>query len=361
VLIPHQKVMNVDAKDVGVDTHYYVEWNTILNNSKSMDEFIKQSFIIIQHGDRPFTLLFLFVVSQMLNSENLSHLIDNIPIILGPVLILIVYFLTRELTSNDIASLFSAFVTAISFHTLVGIYAGSYANWIALAVGYSSLIFLLRSLKNADKINVVVFFGFLVALLFTHIYTWTILVMVMVVYLLVLLKLNYYDRKRIIIMLIILSSSIMLDVGRMVLSGAYSGFAYDISPSFGSDLILGFGQFSTRWSTIVDTTQNYYGSLFGNSIIYGLCLYWLLRSQLRDASSIFLMVFLSIGIIPLFFGNWSVQARVFYDIPFQIPAGIALTSIYLRSKHAILALTICVWLVALAVQAVSNFYFVNPY
>ncbi|TLX88756.1 MAG: hypothetical protein E6K94_11735 [Thaumarchaeota archaeon] len=294
VIIPHLKVINIDNKDVGVDTHYYVEWIGILIKSTSVGEFVNQAFVIIQHGDRPFSLLFLFMISKIIPSDNLSYVFEHVPIILGPALILVVYFLTRELTSNDLASLLSAFVTAISFHTLIGIYAGSYANWIALIVGYLSILFLLRSLKETNKLNCGLFFMLLVTLLFTHIYTWSILILVMGVFLLVLLKLNYY------------------------------------------------------------------GSLFANSIIYGLGLYWLLRSRLKDVSTIFFVTFLSIGIIPLFLGNWSVQTRVFYDISFQIPAGIALTYIYKKSNGAFIVLPICIWLVAISVIAVSNFYFVSP-
>ena len=360
VIIPHLKVINIDNKDVGVDTHYYIEWTGILLNSTNVGEFVNQAFVIIQHGDRPFVLLFLFMISQIIPSDNLSYVFEHVPIILGPALILVVYFLTRELTSNDPASLLSAFVTAVSFHTLIGIYAGSYANWIALIVGYLSIIFLLRSLKETNKLNCGLFFMFLVTLLFTHIYTWSILILVMGIFLLVLLKLNYYERKKIILLLIVLSSSLLIDVGRMIITGAYSGISYDISPPFGSDLKLGPEQFVTRWSSLIDTTQNFYGSIFGNSIIYGLGLYWLLRSRLKDLSTIFLVTFLSIGIIPLFLGNWSVQTRVFYDISFQIPAGIALTYIYKKSNGPMILVPICIWLVAMSIVTVSNFYFVSP-
>lgn len=360
VMIPHLKLINIGNKDVGVDTHYYVEWVGILIKSSSVGDFFNQAFVIIQHGDRPFSLLFLFIVSKIIPSENLSYVFEHVPIILGPALILVVYFLTRELTSNDLASLLSAFVTAVSFHTLIGIYAGAYGNWLALIVGYLSIIFLLRSLKETNKLNCGLFFMLLATLLFTHIYTWSILILVMGVFLLVLFKLNYYDRKKIILLLIVLSCSLLIDVARMIVTGAYSGIGYDISPPFGSDLKLGPEQFATRWSSLIDTTQNYYGSLFGNSIIYGLCLYWLLRSRLKDVSTIFLVIFLSIGIIPLFLGNWSVQTRVFYDISFQIPAGIALTYIYIRSSGVLVLIPICLWLIAMSIIAVSNFYFVSP-
>jgi hypothetical protein len=359
VIIPHLKEINIDNKDVGVDTHYYVQWNGILLNSTNAGELLNQAFAIVQHGDRPFSLLFLLMISQLVPSDNLSYLFEQVPILLGAALILVIYFLTRELTSNDIASLLSAFLTAVSFHTLIGIYAGAYANWLELIVGYLTIIFLLRSLKDANKLNTGLFFGLLVTLLFTHIYTWSILILVMGVFLLVLLKLHYYDRKKIILLLVVLSCSLLIDVGRMIITGAYSGIGYDISPPFGSDLKLGPEQFMTRWSSLIDTTQNYYGSLFANSIIYGLGLYWLLRSRVKDLHTIFLITFLSIGIIPLFLGNWSVQSRVFYDVSFQIPAGIALAYIYKKSNGPFIILPICIWLVAMAIIAVSNFYLVS--
>jgi hypothetical protein len=360
VVIPHLKSINVDNKDVGVDTHYYVEWIGILMKSTGAEEFVKQVFVVIQHGDRPFTLLFFFIVTQIIHPDNLSYVFDHFPIILGPALVLAVYFLTRELTSSDIASLLSAFVTAVSFHTLIGIYAGAYANWLALIVGYLSMIFLLRSLKNASKLNLGIFFMVLVTLLFTHIYTWTILTLVMGVFLLVLLKFQYYERKNVVLLLIILSSSALIDVARMVVTGANSGIGFEIFPPLDSELKLGSEQFATRWSSLIDTTQNYYGSLFANSIIYGLSLYWLLRSRLNEVSTIFLITFLSIGIIPLFLGNWSVQTRVFYDIPFQIPAGIAMAYIYRRPDGWFFLIPISIWLVAISIIAVSNLYYIPP-
>ena len=358
-VIPHQQIINFDNKDVGVDTHYYVEWTNTLLNSNSTNQILREIFVVIQHGDRPLSLLFFLGIANIVPDANLSYVFDYVPIILGPVLVIVVYVLTRELTSSELAALLSAFVTAISFHNLVGIYAGSYANWLALIAGYLAMLFMFRSLKGGNKWDLCWFAVLTVTLLFTHIYTWTILSMVMGIFLLVMIKLNHYDRKYVIILLIILASTVLLDVVRMAITGSYSGIGYEISPPFGSDLRLGRDQFVTRWSNLIDTTQNYYGSLFGNSMIYGLGLYWLFRTRLRQADTAFLIVFLSIGILPLFLGNWPVQARVFYDIPFQIPAGIALAFIYTKyakPKGVLVLLSICIWLVAMSIQAVSNFH-----
>ena len=196
-IIPHQSAINKDNKDVGVDTHYYVEEIAILMNSTSVDDLFNDAFVTIQHGDRPFTLLFFLTVAKFSQSDNLSYVFDNIPIVLGPSLVLVIYFLTRQLTSNDTASLLSAFLTAISFHTLVGIYAGSYANWLALIVGYLSIVFVLRSLKETSRFNVLLFLVLINTALFTHIYTWSILALVIGIFLLVLLKMKYYERKNV--------------------------------------------------------------------------------------------------------------------------------------------------------------------
>ena len=360
VMIPHQSSINMDKKDVGVDTHYYVEEIEILMNSTNVQELFHNSFVAIQHGDRPFTLLFFLMVAQLSHSDDLSYVFDNVPLVLGPSLVLVFYFLTRQLTSNDTASLFSAFLTAVSFHTLIGIYAGSYANWLALIVGYLSIVFLLRSLKEINPVNILTFLVLLDITLLTHIYTWSIFALVIGIFLFVLLKLKYYAKRNIIILLIVLLSSVFIDILRTTVTGSYGGIGYNISPPFGAIVQLGPEQFSVRWNTIIDTTLSFLGSLFGNSIIFALGLYWLIRTRLRETSTIFMLVFLSIGIVPLFFGNWFAQARIFYDIPFQIPAAIALAYLFRRKNGPLVIIAVSIWLIALSIRAVTNFYFIQP-
>ena len=61
------------------------------------------------------------------------------------------------------------------------------------------------------------------------------------------------------------------------------------------------------------------GGVFSSFIILGLGLFWILKSNVREPTSAFLMIFLSAGLVPMFFGSWTIQARVFYDVPFEIP------------------------------------------
>ena len=126
-----------------------------------LKKFIRQAFVIQSAGDRPLTLIFLFTIAKIVNANanlfytDLFYIIEHVSLILGPALVLVIYLLTRELTSNDITSLLASFLTAISFQTLIGIYAGFYANWLALIIGYMSFVFLIRFLKKPSKLNLI--------------------------------------------------------------------------------------------------------------------------------------------------------------------------------------------------------------
>jgi hypothetical protein len=142
-----------------------------------------------------------------------------------------------------------------------------------------------------------------------------------------------------------------------MLTGSAGGITRDLKVANES---AGIEQFSQRWITLTETIQIYIGGQFSNFIIVGLCLYWLFLFNLRKTSSIFIVIFLSIGILPLYFGDWLIQVRVIYNIPFQIPAAIALTHLIRQTSMRILIVPICIWLIAMPIIAVSNFYLVLP-
>jgi hypothetical protein len=351
--IPHLPTINKENKLIGADSHVYANnWTAPLMKSNNLQEFIQNAFVKIQGGDRPITLIFLLTAIKLSPSEP-SYTIDHIPLILGPVLVLVIYFLTREITSNDTVSLFASFLTAISFHTLVGLYAGYYANWFAIIIGYISFVFMFRFLKSSKKLNLFVYFFLTILVLFSHTYTWTVLTTVSGIFLLVMLAFNYYSKISIIFLLVALLGSVVIDVAKISITGHSGGIERDVA--IAREYNLGAGQLPVRWNNLIDTTEIYYGAAFGNFIILALGLYWLYRSDMRDISSIFLLIFLSIGIFPLFFGNWLIQSRVWYNIPFQIPAAMGLFYIKRVKYGSMMVLPICIWLISMAIRSVSNF------
>ncbi|HYL67328.1 MAG TPA: hypothetical protein VEU72_09310 [Nitrosopumilaceae archaeon] len=354
-LVPHYPAINNNNQQVGADSAYYVIFLRNLMDSKDPSGFIHQAFVGISGGDRPITLIFLYGLAKMIPGD-LSVTVDHLPMILVPMLVLSIFLLTRELTSNDNMSLFAAFLTAVSAQTLIGIYAGYYANLFALVIGYLSFVFLIRFLKKSGKLNLVAYISLMIALVFSHIHTWTVLTAVMSVFLILMYKLHHYDKKRVALVFLVVLLTVAIDVSRTVITNVHGAISQDVTlASQGA----GIPQLILSWSTLNDTMQNFAGGQFGNFIILILGLYWLVRSNLREPPNILLALFLAIGILPLLFGNDLIQSRVFYDIPFQIPAAIAL--FYLsRRINLLMALPICIWVVAISLRMVTNFYFVSP-
>jgi hypothetical protein len=353
-LIPHQPQINLDNRQIGVDTDYYVKWTNALTHAADYREFIHQAFVVQSFGDRPLTLIFLFTIAKILNVANFYSIVEHVPLILGPLLVLAVFFLTRELTSNEKQALLASFLTSISFQVTVGIYTGFYANWFALIIGYLSFVFLLRSLRySSNKLNLAIFSLLLIALLFTHVHTWSVIVVVMSVFLIIMIKAKHYCKKRIVLLFIILSSSVVLDIVKTSITGSMTGIEKDME--FAKATGTGLEQFIIRWSNLTRSVYSFLGGQFSNFIIFSLGLYWLFQSNTRDISTVFLMIFLSIGLIAFLIGDYRVQARIFYDTPFQVPAAIALSWLRKSVTTSLISIPICIWLIGLVIRSVSNF------
>jgi hypothetical protein len=372
VLIPQHPLINKDNRDIGVDTHYYVTWVRELAKSKNVSDLIYQAFVVQgQSGDRPLSLLFIFLVYQVVGggNNNLSEVIEHFPIILGPGIVLAFYLLTLELTRNEKIALIAAFFGAISFHTLIGIYAGFYANWLALIVGYVSIAFLFRYLRSGRLSDIVVFSTLLIGVLFIHIHTWTILAAVSGTFLVVMLLAvlwknrkkkgnitNLFTKRRIIWLLVAILLSTAVDITKVLLIGSSGGVEQDVQLA---QKYLGIEELSIRWRILNATMHDSLGGVFSNFIILLLGLFWVLKSNVREPGTLFLMIFLSAGMVPLTFGLWTLQVRVLYDIPFEIPAAITLYYISTRlGSSRLVTLAACTWLVAISLVTVMNYYLV---
>ena len=354
VLIPHQPIINIDKQQIGVDTHYYVDWVGALIHSSTPQEFLYQAFVVQNGGDRPITLIFLFSLSKIVPT-NLVDTIEYVPLILGPALIFITYLLTREFTSNEATSLLAAFLTAVSFQTLIGIYAGFYSNWFALIIGYLSFVFLIKFLKKSSKLTLSIYSASIMLLLLAHVYTWSVFLIASAIFLAVMFRLKYYSKKNIILLLLVLVASVIVDIAKLAIIGSSSGVMQDIIIAHGG--AFGLEQFGLRWSNLIEIVQNWYGTLFSNFIILILGLYWMRLTNFRAQVNIFIVIFLSIGFGAIFLGNPGVQGRILYDIPFQIPAALSLSFIKKQPGGTLVLIAICILLVSISIRAVMNFHF----
>jgi len=349
-LLPHQSFINSENELVGADSVDYVKW---LNNIVVEDqgELMYKVFVVQNSGTRPLSLL-LFSGMLQIFPDNPYQVIDHLPILLSPVLVLAVFFLTRELTSNDNVSLLASFLTVVSFHSLVGIYAGLYANWLALIFGYASIVFLLRFLKRPNWKYYLAFSVLFVLMMLSHVFTWTVLTLVMGIFLIVSFRLKMFERKRVALVFLIIMASVAFDVVKSSMTDASGGIERNVIIASNNSSLLSL---DSIWSNLSETSLVYGAGIFGNFLILSLCIYWLLRSNFHKTSNLFIAIFLAIGILPILFGGEIIQSRVFYDIPFQIPAAIGLA--YLANQHRgkLLVFAISLWIFIMSIQTIANF------
>jgi hypothetical protein len=327
VTIPHINPARQDHPNVSVDIIYYERWIAQLQNSTTLSQFLNSLFIEISGGDRPLSLLLMLPIASLYPDDISSSLELIMPPILASSLVLVIFLLTRELTRNVGIALLSSFLTAISFQVLVGTYSGYYANWIGLIVMYLSFIFLVRYLRNpSNHFALFMFTALSVSLLFIHSYTWSIAVVFALIFVLV----SYYKRvinsRRIVaIACLALLSSLIFDLAKSSMGigpGALGRNLFTIERT-GS----GLDQVENRWSNLVRTVQVYVGGIYGNPIFLSIaflgCILLFYNTR-RGYTSQFVLVLFSLGILPLFFGDREILARIIYIIPFQIPASIAI-------------------------------------
>jgi hypothetical protein len=353
IYIPHLPTINKNNQNIGDDSNDYVNFLGPLTNSHSIQQ-IFNVFISQLQGDRALSLIAFYLISNIIDQSNLTHAIELLPLILSPLLIITIYFLTMEITSNPGISLLSSFLTGTSFQTLIGIYGGLYANWLSIIFGYVAILFLIRTLKKFTKLNIFVFSILMIIVLLTHEPTWPILFLILSIFMVVTLYIYPNLKKTIVALFIAIIPSVIIEISRMVLT-KNSGIVRDIA--FANNQGVGLHDIYNIWKNLVASTQTYLGGLFGNSIILILVIYWLHKCDIKEKSNILFVVFLSITTLPIFFGDKIILCRVLYEIPFQIPAAIALADIK-KNNGYIFTFTICLWIVIIAIRAVSNFYFI---
>jgi hypothetical protein len=322
--------------------------------SAGVDDLLHQVFVSLSFGDRPFTLLLFFILYSLFSDNNLSYFLENLPILLSPLLMLAVYSLAWSITKDHYTSVLASLIT-IPSHILASVYGGLFANWFSLIWVYLAIIFLFKSMNDQGKINFFIFSVILIILLFSHAPTWTILMYVMGLFLVIVFVKNIGNgRKFVKYIFISILPSIFLDIARLILVGN-SGVLQEID--FALHREVGIHGLNAIWHYIISTTHFTLAGQIANPIILLLVVFWLYNKEVKEIYSFFFIVFFSLFALPLFFGDAQIQSRFFYDIPFQLPAAIALMQ--LREKIGIyMIIAICAWLVVMSMYMATNFIFV---
>jgi hypothetical protein len=212
-------------------------------------------------------------------------------------------------------------------------------------------------MEKPKKTNLLVFSVMLIVVLFSHAQTWTIFMYIIGLFITVLFFKNRREnKKKILYILFSILPSIVIDIVRLFLIN-FSGVSQELNYALNRE--VGIHGLPIIWDNLIETSYLYLAGQIANPIILMLVIYWLYSTKIKESYTIFLIVFFSLYAFPLLFGDESIQARFFYEIPFQLPAAIALTVV--RGKiGSFLPFAICLWLVVMSFYMVTNFDLVIP-
>lgn len=353
-VIPHIPTINPENRYVGVDTFWYVVWTRSFINT-SIEDVFHNAFVEQTHGDRPLSLFVIYYLSKI-NPLAPGDTIDYMPLLLTPISTIVIFLLSREMTSNKKISYIASFFSIFSFQTLIGIYAGFYANWIGLIISFLMLLFLFRFLRSQTRMHLLFYSILFVVLIFIHAYTWTILTIVTSIFLVTMLIKKRYNSKAIVIALIVLSSTIIIDMSKDFILGSSGGVRENIKLV---NEFMSYNYLSIFEQNLIRATLITHGGIVGNGVILSLVLIWaLFLTNLKEPKDVFLLLFFSIMFIPLLIGSYFVQIRILYDIPFQIPFAICISYIYIMTRNPIIVGSITFVIIASSIRDLTNFNFI---
>ena len=167
-LYPYLPSLNVDSHLVGVDAQFYKEWLETYRN-ESLPYVITQFFTKLP--DRPLTMLLLYIAKYVSGVDALT-IIKFFPSILALILTLTSCFFMQQAEYSRLTCLFAAFLSLSSFHFSVVMYGFLLANWIALIELYLFMGLYFSSIRKKSVLKMAMAVLLSISLLFTHSWTW---------------------------------------------------------------------------------------------------------------------------------------------------------------------------------------------
>lgn len=248
------------------------------------------------------------------------------PAILAALFTVAVYLLTQSLTESYLAAGIGSLYGAVSFHTLVGMFGGIFANWLALSFVMFLIFFLNRSFTrwNWRILLAAILMSYLT--LVAHPWTWAVIILVILTTLLYLYVFDASSRSSSGRIAITFLASCVLPV--ILLSTLGSNFM----PGLGSVLDAGFFQLVGSMSfvglshivqNLMYTLRDYVGGILTHpqTLLLTLLGIFSLPRFNRRMSAILISWLAVTSVFMLFLGP-DLAWRVLYLIPFELFAAV---------------------------------------
>ena len=353
-VIPYRPDLNPNGNPVGVDFHYYVEWVTPMLQ-RPFGDALSYAMGPADSGSRPLILIpiYLAALSRLVS---IVQVVEALAAILGPLLVLSIFIFAREFFQSSKLAGIAALVTAFSFNITVGIWAGYYANMLALAIGYLFLTVLVRYYRQRSHARLVLLCIGSLALLLSHPLTWLIILVTVSVFAFATWMQNHdFTLTRLVILLVALD--LFIDVIRTLIFGGEVSSQATLGVFVPGRAV---NEIPNLWTQIVNGLFIPYDGLLTNTLILSLSLIGIASLALRhNVPKRLLIIWIAISSIPIFVLAPLLLTRVLYDLPISILTMIGLVAIMAHASPGRLLSHLVFLLVMLALanyafRAVTN-------
>jgi len=356
-LYPYSPALNPDRHYIGVDIPGYAGlWLSKMASQPSLFQTINYTFFTA--SDRPLSLLIMYTLCETSKLSTWTVAMF-LPIILAPATVLATYYFLRK-SSNPIVPSLTAVFTVFSYHFTTGVYAGFLSNWMAVIEVYIFSGLLMRTIALKSWRN-----GFLAAIvavlvLFTHAWTWGMLMGVMAFYTVLQVARNLRWKG------VLFSSDLKLSGMILAVNGivnALRNYALSLGTKVETFQMaqesLSMQNLVLFQSTINNTFFSFKFRTFLNPVMILLSLVGALTVFSEDRADIYIGSWLLSSVVPFMFGNSVVQARILYNLPIVVFAAhglsFLLNSINKKWMGSKTSRTLCFLLVLLPILASLNY------
>jgi len=318
---PYLPGVNPSGGAVSVDVRWYNAWvNEMLSESNWIDA-LKRGFYI-GDGDRPLFLLLLFAIAQVTRLPVLT-IAEFIPVLLGPISVLSIYYAVRISVGETRFAVLAGLFTVVSSQFTVSMYAGFFANWLAISGSYLFLALMSRFLEAPSRKLMISSMILSLMVLLTHNFTWTLVTVVAALLLLTYIPQGrdsrLFWRTRFLPYAMVILVSLTVDLAKTWLIGLPGGIVNDyvIASSH-----IGIEQLLRRWLNLSVTITTYVGGMFANPVMLGLAFGGLFAVRYSNGFERAMLIWLLVGFVPVLFGTTLVQTRLLYNLPVHVLAAL---------------------------------------
>ncbi|MBS7650569.1 hypothetical protein KEJ35_04350 [Candidatus Bathyarchaeota archaeon] len=306
------------SKLIGVDTPWYYRNLLIMMEPEGL------LTVVHDYGaaSRLPYLLILYVIKILTNLPT-DFIVKIGPAVPSTFLGLATFHLTRSLTRSNGLAAYSAFLSLFSITTTVGIYAGLYANWLALGWGIIFLNLLHRLWQRTSLNNILSLIFASLMVLVTHPWTWAVLIVTTSAFFVLNMVISFLTGHRDRLMVAVKTGLPILAVnigliGIILIMYREGEF---MSLSISGLSALKYENLIIFWHNITFTIQYYVGGFLANSpiLILSIAGLYSLRKYSEQLGSIFNLLLVAMSLPLLFVDSWW-QWRLIYMVPYQVPA-----------------------------------------